>query len=343
MEEAFGGREKMRKMLLICGALFFWVLPFLSAEEKAPASSGEIQAALARGEALRQKKHIVADMLQSYTVLTKIGGEPCGFARVALEDAQGEGSATYRLVEQFTATVANSRQRAKISYNGSYLLGADLGLVSGTLHAQTDSKSADKEQKVHLSARIETQDGNLTWQVEQRDQDGKTQPLREKQSLDLHGVRPIPSNALNVLASFAANKESICVPALEINWQMISFDAIPAWLSFVPPAAVHPPGATVAMLVRYLVGEITDKGLAVEVPTPEVWGQVAPWLLDNSGRVLALPPQEDLRLTIELGSGKETSPDFDMNKIEAVTKKFEEIKQQQMQAGETHFQPADGR
>ena len=304
-----------------------------AANEERPARDSEIAAALARGAALRRQEKIVPGALQDYAIVTKIGGVPCGLARVTLEDGKGANGAAYKLSEQFKAAMTEGGEAALIDYQASYLLGADLGLLSAELHTQSEIKGAGGKSRVTLlNGTFTVKDDTLAWRISQQYQGEKLPALHEAKSLPLHGVRPLPRNALLALAAFARAREGAafkpdvkqpaCVPVFDVDYQMDNIDISPLWVTLDLPVYTLPKGTAYQVRSRMLAGAIGEKGLEVERPAPAEWHAVEVWAVNAQDAVLGAPVPADPRLSVEIvppASLDFTQP-FDLEKIAAAAK-----------------------
>jgi len=282
----------------------------LVAGESRPTSQSDIQKAVERAKLVRAQKKLVPGVLQSSALVMKMGEARCGQALLKIENAGGENGAVYKLSGRFKAGMSENGQSALIDYTGTFLLAADLTLVSGELRAASDllSKSDGKKQAVISSATLNVKDDTLFWERSEQ-KDGKDSPKTAKK-IALHGVRPMPKNALLALAALTMESEkdgwkpepksALCVPVIDLGWEMDSFEVEPAWISFDQPTHMNPKDTAAVMRVRSLVGEITDKGLEIEPPLPQVWLSVQLWALDGRAHALSHPPPDDPRIKIEL-------------------------------------------
>jgi hypothetical protein len=276
------------------------------AVEQRPTSENQIRKAVERGAAIRNQTKLQNGALHEYALVMKIGDVRCGHATVKIEDAKGDGGATYRLVETFKAAMAEGDQSAVVDYSGTFLLGPDLGLISGKMSTQSElqSKDANKQQKSVSQTTLKIADGKL---IADRVEAGETAPVNQKIQ-PLHGVRPIPKNALLALTVFAVNekqayspdlKDAFCIPALDFDWESNTLQIEPAWIVFDAPVYTNPKGTALQMRLRYLAGEVTEKGLEVEPPAPQVWQAQQTWPLDEKWRPLAHPAPSDPRVKVQ--------------------------------------------
>jgi len=331
-----------------------WVLVSTlgAASEARPSSQSEVRKGLERGAALRKQTQLVPGVVQRYALLMKAGGVRCGHAMVTIEAAKGDAGAgaVYKLSEQLKAAMAGEGESAVIDYDAAFLLGADLGLLSGQMRthsklskpAGTDSQfpnnrklfpvSVPVQQELVSQASVAVRDDALIWELTQSKEDGKDAAPKVAKKFPMHGVRPIPKNALFGVAAFASaaakdgwqldGKESYCVPTLDLGWEMDNFAIGPAWITFTPPAPADPKGSAARMNVRWLVGEIEEKGLQVEPPEPAVWLARQTWPLDAHCCPLAHPKPDDPRITAESADPAtlDLNTPLDLEKIAAAMK-----------------------
>jgi hypothetical protein len=326
---------------VLCCALLLLVVHAAVASEPRPSSQSDVKKGLERGAALRAQTKLLPGVLQKHALIMKVGGVRCGHAVVTIEDAKGDGGATYKLTEQFKAAMANAGETALFDYNATFLLGADLGVLAGQLRSSSDlTKTADgKRQSLVLTGTLTMKDDALFWQLSEQKKDAKEATLREEKRLPLYGVRPIPKNALFALAAFQSAlakdgwqpdpKEAVCVATLECNEQMEAPSVEPAWVSFDRPGLNDPKGTAVRMRVRLLVGEVADKGLEVEPPEPAVWQSHQDWPLDAQWRPLAHPSPDPESPSLAAEAADPAALDvnavLDLEKIAAAMKANEAV------------------
>jgi len=310
------------------------ICAFSGAAESRPASQSDVKKGLERGAALRNQTQLVPNVIQKYALITKAGGVRCGHAVVSIEDAKGEGGAVYKLSEQFKAAMADEGESVLIDYTGTFLLAADLCLLSGQMRAHSDltSKAGNRHQDLVSQASVAIRQDTLQWELTRKQEDGKEAAPKASKKLPLHGVRPIPKNALFGLAAFAIAaakdgwqpdpQQSFCVPTLDPGWEMDDFAVEPAWITFAPPAPSEPKGTAARMTVRWLIGELADQGLEVVPPEPAVWQSRQTWPLDAHCRPLAHPAPDDPRMTVESSDPETLNLDapLDLEKIAAALK-----------------------
>jgi len=302
---------------------------FAHTAELRPASAEAIKNGIERGRALRKQSALVPGALHRYALIMKVGGVRCGHALVSLEDAKGEGGAVYKLVEKFKAAMVADDSGEVIDYEGTYLLSADLGLFGGSMSAVSETISKSGKQAHESSARLSIKDEKLVWIVTEKIVDSKTGPAITSRNVPLFGQRPIPRNALLAIAALALaeNKfkpdarDAICVPSIDLNWEMDQFDVEPAWIVFDLPG-ITGKNAAMQLRLRYLSGELTEKGLQVETPKPEEWRALQVWPLDAQGHPLSHPTPDDPRLTVESADPAtlDVNAPLDLEKIGAASK-----------------------
>ncbi|MGD0088749.1 MAG: hypothetical protein ABSE73_02410 [Planctomycetota bacterium] len=310
------------------------------ASEARPASQADVKQGLERGAALRNQTQLVPNVIQKYALITRAGGVRCGHAVVTIEDAKGEAGAVYRLREQFKAAVAGEGESALIDYSATFLLASDLCLLSGQMrtHSDLSNKGQNKHQDLVSQASVAIREDTLVWELSPQQEDGQAgtpqaaKQAKQSKKFPLHGVRPIPKNALFGLAAFALAgakdgwqpdpKESLCVPTLDLGWEMDNFAVEAAWITFAPPALTDPKGSAARMGVRWLVAEIDEQGLEVVPPEPAVWLARQTWPLDAHCRPLAHPAPDAQGMTVECSDPETLDPNapLDLEKIAAAMK-----------------------
>jgi hypothetical protein len=307
-----------------------------AASEQRPSSEAQIQKAVARGKEVRNHRGVLSDVLQNHAMVMKAGDVRCGFATIRIEDAKGEGGGVYTMIETFKAASAEGDETATIDYNATFLLGADLGLISGNATSTCElSNRTDKKQQATISTlSLSVKDDVLSYErVEQKN--GDTAPSqKESKKIALHGVRPVPNNALSGVAVFVREaakdgwkpdvKDALCVPVFNLaaDPDSLSFNIDPVWITFDAPVYTNPKGTAVQMAQRFLAGDITEKGMEVEPPAPNVWQNRQLFPLDVHLHPLAQPCPGDPRIKVEVvepAAVDLTSP-LDLEKISAAMK-----------------------
>ncbi|HYG77108.1 MAG TPA: hypothetical protein VEK08_19040 [Planctomycetota bacterium] len=321
-----------RVLPLILFLLLFTRTSLLAGESR-PTSQGDIKKAIERARALRAQTKLVPGVLQSSGLILKAGDVRLGQATLRIDDAKGEGGATYKLSEQYKTAIVEDGKGAQIRYSGTLLLGSDLALLSGELKQTAELKDSDgKEQTATTTITLKLDGDTLTYErTAQRK--GEDKPFAsEKKKIALHGERPMPMNALLGLAVFVSNaekdgwkpdpKNALCVPVLDLNWEMVDVGVEPAWVSFDQPTYMEPKNTAAVMRVRVLVGEVGEKGLEVDAPEPQVWRAVQTWALDARAKALAHPAPPDPRIKIEPADAESVDIEtpLDLAKIGAALK-----------------------
>jgi len=325
-------RRPAVQLTVICAL----ISAFAAASEARPSSESDVKKALERGAALRKQTQVVPQVVQKYALIMKAGGVRCGQAAVTIEAAKGEAGsgAMYKLSEQLKAAMAGAGESVVVDYSGTFLLAADLSLLSGQMrtHSKLDRKEADKQQEVVSQASVAIRDDTLIWELTQPKEEAKETAPKPAKRIPMHGVRPVPKNALFGVAAFAAAaakdgwqpdpKESYCVPTLDLGWEMDNFAIEPAWITFAPPAPADPKGCAVRMNVRWLVGALEEKGLQVEPPEPAVWQARQTWPLDARCCPLAHPLPDDPRIAVEAADPEklDVNAPLDLESISAALK-----------------------
>jgi len=286
-------------------------LQLCGAGETRPTSRGDIKKAIERARTLRTQTKMVPGVLQASGLTIKIGDVRLGQATLRIDDAKGEGGATYKLTEQYKTAIAEEEKWAQVRYTGTLLLGADLALLSGELKqtAELTDRTDNRRQTTTTIISLKTEGDSLTW-TRSATRKGEDKPFSsESKKVALYGERPLPMNALLGLAVFSSNterdgwkpdpKNGLCVPVLDLNWEMEDVNIEPAWISFDSPTYVDPKGSAAVLRVRVLVGEIGEKGLDVDAPSPPIWRAQQVWPLDGRAKALAHPTPPDPRINIE--------------------------------------------
>lgn len=285
-----------------------------SASEQIP-SQNEIKAALKRGRAIRDQHEVVPDVLQRSAWIMKYNGVLCGQARVSIGELGGENGSVYKLTERYKVAQVSGDEAAVVEYQGSFFLTADLSINSAHLQQKsefTNLKTA-KSHTSNITTDARYKDETLT--IERKDSENPPRTLK----LKLHNERPMPENALIVLAALVAKQgngalataEPLCVAVLSSNADLDVGAIEPAWVSFGPAGKDSPAGAAAQMHVRHLVGEVGKKSMEVDVPGAAVWKNVQSSVLDASFHLLLppAPPDSGGMLTVEPADAK--SPDLD--------------------------------
>jgi len=315
--------------------------------EPRPTKSEDIRAAMTRAHELRKKaKEFNPLVAQSHALILKSGAERCGHAIVSVEKST-EAGAVYTLVERFKAAMDDGVQSVIVDYTGTFALDAGLGLLSGECTYQFDNMKNDgTRQKVRHTAKMRVKDDKLEWEATEK-ADGQKEDLKlETRPIALHGVMPIPRSALVAFAALAGSsktdfkpnvKEAYCLPVLEMDWEQNALLIEPAWLSLDEPIPAFssnapPKGTAMQMRVRSLVGEVTEKGLEVETPAPEIWHRPQVWALDKKFRPLAHPAPDDVRIQVEAVDPAKLDTDVALNlgKIAAAMKAAVEQAEKEM-------------
>jgi hypothetical protein len=304
------------------------------AGEPRPSSESAIKDGVLRGDVLRAKKSLVPAALQKYALTAKVGDVPCARALVHIEDAKGAGGAVYRLSETFNAAMADENEKSQGNYSGVFLLNADLGVISGELTMKTTVITGAKTIATNSRCTLTIKDDELTWERTDEQAGAATQPPKETNKRPLHGVRPLPRNAILALAAFACSedgfkpnpKEGVCVPTIDYIWPSNSVVFDPAWMSLDLPAYNHPKGTALQVKVRYLSGDIEKDGFVIDSPSPTEWIAAQVFAVDKSMHPLAHPEPEDFRITVTPAdpATMDVKAPFDLEKIATAMKAAEE-------------------
>ncbi|HLX63226.1 MAG TPA: hypothetical protein VKX17_18285 [Planctomycetota bacterium] len=342
----------MKYTVLLTLALSFLSLTS-GAIESPPPSDVEIAQALERGKIVRNKKDIVPEALIKTAVILKADSARCGHALVKLEPAGGEGGATYKLTEKFKAAMPKDKSMEVMEYSGTLLLGADLSLLSGTQSSERVVAAANSLDKETVSATISVKNDEISWvRKEKRSTDPEF--VTNSDPIKLHGVKPIPRNALVALAAFAATEPGFkagisspfCVPSLDMQWTIDDFMLQPAWLETdLPPKEKNNPHpkAKLALRVRILNGKLDEKGMSVETP-PKIetplpegvkteWDDVMVWTFDDKFQIVGVPPSDGSEITTERADPDTFDPEakLDFDQIRAGVNEIEARKRREIE------------
>lgn len=305
-----------------------------SAEElPAPPTDEQLKQALERGRQVREQKSIVPEALMKSAVLLKAGNERCGHALVRIEDAKGSGGAVYRMIENLKVCMPQGNDLETVEYTGDLLLAADLTLMSGK-QASTRTVVSGKTSAVEtVVAEITVDGGELKWARKEKSGDDP-QTISEPEAHKLHGVRPVPRNAVIALAAFASKEggfmpgisSPFMVPTLDMGTTIDTFLIQPAWLSFELPKDKKDPNVKMNMAVRYLDAEIDEKGMKVEPPAAETFADTMSWTFDKNLRILAQPSAGETMIQVETTDPDKLNPDEALNfaQIRIEVKKLED-------------------
>ncbi len=313
----------------------------------------EISQALARGKSLRSQTALLPTALVKAGVLLKAGGVRYGHALVRVEDAHGEGGAVYKLFESIKTCMPKGVDQEVIEYTGTFFLDADLTMRSGsqiTTSTVTFDKFQDKKpaepgkapekevikisEKETVTADIQVKDDSVIWvRKEKRGDDPET--ISKGDPIKLHGVKPVPRNALIALAAFAKAEPGFkagisspfCVPSLDTGGMIDEFLIQPAWLETDLARSANMPEAKLILRERFFEGELNDKGLTVEPPAVEMWSDVLIWAFSDNFKVVSLPPAPpDSHVETEVADPDtlDTNAPLDFAKIKAALRVINE-------------------
>jgi hypothetical protein len=286
------------------------VIVFVSAQAGdviAVPGAAEVAQGLERGKNLRIQNAVIPDALMKTAVILKAGDVRCGFTLVKIADAHGEGGATYKLTERIKGAVPRGIDTEVIEYVGTLMLDADLGLRSGTQVTTKTVTSAKGSESETVSAEIIVKGGELSW-VRKEKRAGDPEFVDKSEPVKLNGIHPIPHNALICLAAFAANEPGFkagvsspfCVPSLDTGGTIDTFLIQPIWVETVVPIDRTNPTAKLLMRLHILEGELNEKGLHIEPPSPETWTDTLDWTFDAKFHIGALPTNPDTLITAEM-------------------------------------------
>ena len=300
-----------------------------------PPEAADITQAIERGKAVRDQKVLVPAALMRSAVILKAGPERCGHALVMIDDAKGDGGAVYRLTERLKIAMPQGNDIEVVEYTGSLLLAADLSLMSGKQASTRTVLSGKSSESETVTADIVVSGGELSWSKKEKRGD-EPEMLSKPEPVKLHGVRPLPRNALIACAAFASNEPGFMpgvsspfiVPSMDMGWTIDAFIVQPAWLSFEQPKNKSNPAAKLVMSVRYLDGEIDEKGLKLEPPASETWNEEPMlWTFDGKLQIVNQPAAGETLIQVETVDPLKLNLDeaLDFPQIKKQIKQLEEL------------------
>lgn len=321
------------KLLIAAVFLLSTLMRASQAGEAGVPTAVEISQALERGKSVRTQKGVVPEALIKTAVVLKAAGVRCGYTLVTIEDAKGEGGATYKMTERIKGVLPRNLDTEVVEYVGVIMMDADLALLSGTQTTTKVVTSPKATEKETVSAEMIVKGGELSWvRKEKRADDPEF--VEKSDPVKLHGVRLVPHNALIALAAFAAKEPGFkagvsspfCVPSLDTGGTIDSFLIQPAWLETDVPKDKTNPAAKLVFRVRILEGELNEKGMNVEPPSSEGWTDSLDWTLDANFHVGALPTSPDSLITAEIADPETLDPNAPMDfvKIKEAMKALED-------------------
>lgn len=280
------------------------------AGEQKPVSEDQMKAALSAGTRARQAAKVDGALLPASALIVKSGGVRCGHAIIRVEAAT-EGGATYKMIENFKAATAEEGQSALVDYTGTFLLDAELGLISGTMQTKQELRDAGKN-KTQISTLLATmvvKDKTLTWKRQELDEQGKEVNATATHQIELKNVKPLPRNALTALARLmmangalkietADKTPALCIPCVDLDFEMNDLVLDAAWLTFDKPTYVNPKDSAYVMRARYFGADVTNDGLDVETPTAIMWVAHQSWAFAADGRIVQ-HPNPDRHVSVE--------------------------------------------
>jgi len=280
------------------------------AGEQKPVSEDQMKAALSAGARARQAAKVDGALLPASALIVKSGGVRCGHAIIRVEAAT-EGGATYKMIENFKAATAEEGQSALVDYTGTFLLDAELGLISGTMQTKQELRdvSKNKTQISTLLATMVVKDKVLTWKRQELDEQGKEVNATATHQIELKNVKPLPRNALTALARLmmangtlkietVEKTPALCVPCVDLDFEMNDLVLDAAWLTFDKPTYVNPKDSAYVMRARYFGADVTNDGLDVETPTAIMWVAHQSWAFAADGRIVQ-HPNPDRHVSVE--------------------------------------------
>jgi hypothetical protein len=318
---------------LLCLIMMFAMA--VCAGESRPVAPDQMKDALALGERARMAADTPVTLLPSSALIVKTGGVRCGHALIRLEPVR-EAGATYKLTEVFKAATAEGGQYATVDYTGSFLLDEKLGLIEGKMETRQElqNPSANKTQVTKLLGTLSVKDNMLHWQRRELDEAGKELNATKTNKVELHNVRPIPRNALAALPKLMLLNGSlklespektmaICVPCVDLDYELNDLVLDAAWLTFDKPTYVNPKESAYTLRARYFGADVTKNGLDVETPSAIQWVANQNWAFAADGRILQHPSPGDPHVTIEtVDAGTlDTAVPLDLKAIEKASEK----------------------
>lgn len=294
--------------------------------------AAEIAQALERGKNLRNQHGVVQDALMKAAVVLKAGDVRCGYTLVMIEDARGEGGATYKLTERIQGAAPRGLDMEIVEYSGTLMLDSDLSLMSGSQVTTKTVTAAKASEKETVSAEITVKNDELSW-VRKEKRAGDPEFIDKSDPVKLHGVRPIPHNALICLAAFAANElgfkagvsSPFCVPSLDTGGTIDSFLIQPIWLETDLPKGKRNPDIKMLLRVRTLEGQLNEKGMSIQPPSVETWSDTLDWVFDSKFHIGALPQNPESLIAAEMVDADTLQPNapLDFAKIRDAIKALE--------------------
>lgn len=296
----------------------------LHAGDTAPKEQAEIDAALARGAALRQATAVQPEVLFTQALLLKSGDVRCGHAIIKLEDAKGENGAAYRLKEELHAVFIGP-DSAKITggYTAEFELGADFGLRSGKATTPLkQEKAGGAVQSMTYQATLKISEPDLLWELKVLDDAGKVMQ-QTSDKIKLYKTRPMPKTLLNLLGLLRSKigdadiAVPLAVPAFETAMLHDGFPLEAAWLNFSREA-----DGAFGMRVRGLVCEPTPEKFEADPPSKEIWNDLREFTLDKNFRWAKIPslPQPGSSFELIDAASLDVNAPLDIDKIRAATK-----------------------
>jgi len=298
-----------------------------------PPDASQITQALERGKSIRDQKGVVQGALIKSAVTLKVGDVRNGSALVKIEDGRADG-AVYKLTERLKVAMPEGNDMIVTDYMGVLLLAADLALVSGKQVSTRTVTSNKKTETSIVTADIFVNGTELSWTKKEKRND-EPEMLDPKTDVKLHGVRPMPRNAIIALAAFAATEPNfspgisspMLVPTMDMGITIDEFLLQPAWISFELPKDKTKPEIKMMMTVRFLDGEINDKGLKVEPPFEAQWNEdLMQWTYDQKMQVINTPAAGEAMIQTETTDPEKINVDepLDFEKLKAEVKKIDD-------------------
>ncbi|HYF52397.1 MAG TPA: hypothetical protein VEJ63_23525 [Planctomycetota bacterium] len=280
-----------------------------------PEKQPEIEAAIERGNAVRQQDEIAPGALQSVALIMKRNGVRCGHVYMSMLGARGEGGGTYRFTMQLKAAAVENERAIVIQQDASFLLGADLSLMNGemTQLANWQDRKGEggllSQRLIKLSSAADAQ----IWEFSEQGPEDTAPKKKGEQKIALKTFKPMPSEVLPMLAALAAKKNNLhpgdgkplCVPCVNLS-ELPSINIRPAWITFLAAPKEEKSLVKIAqesvdglLRIRYLKGGLVEGGLQVQPAAAEEWKTWADYGFNVRQRIVALPKPSEAGVTLE--------------------------------------------
>ena len=288
-----------------------------------PEKQAEIEAAIERGNAVRQQDEIAPGALQSVALIMKRNGIRTGHVYMSLLGARGEGGGTYRLTMQLKAAVVQNERAVVVQQDGSFLLGADFSLMNGemTQLANWQDRTGEGGLLHHRVITLKSEPDALIWELREQGPDDTAPKKRSEQKVALKSFKPLPSEVLPMLPALASkgnllaagDGKPLCVPSVSLS-ELPHVEIRPAWLTFLPGKTetsltkISNDEPATVVRIRYLKGGMVDGGLQVQPPSIEDWNTRADYALNARQKIVALPKPSEKNATLEIVEPSKLNP-----------------------------------